>query len=47
MIAGVVFASYVAIHARFYEAGSNGMAEKKVVKPETMILFIAISPVRP
>jgi len=47
VIAGVVFASHVAIHARFDQMGSDRFAEQEVIKPQAMILFIAISPVRP
>ena len=45
MIAGVVFVSYVAIHARFDQTGCDHFAEKQVV--ETVIRLIAISPVGP
>jgi hypothetical protein len=47
MIAGVVFAAYVAIHARCDQTGCDYFAEKEVVEPEIIILLIAISPVGP
>jgi hypothetical protein len=47
MITGVVFASNVAVDTASEQVVGQHFAEEKVVKPETMILLIAIWPVRP